>query len=341
MNSVESGPPFTVSELVVSSAPSTYPGQDFMNVHSYSPRIYHNTFGSHQPVLTVSSGDIIRTTTIDASGFDAQEARCAERGNPLTGPFYVDGAKPGDTLVVRIQSVQPNRPRGFSSPTLAPVAVDPEFVWDLERTRRRIDWMVDTVAGTARPTAPIATLEGLVVPLAPMLGCIGVAPGRGECISTATSGPFGGNMDFRRIGAGMTMRFRVQVPGGLLFVGDAHAAQGAGELTGTGIEISADVELQVYIEQPRNPESQVRWPRGETGDALFTLGNARPLDEAARHATTEMVRWLRAAFGLSIEAASVLIGQTCAYELGNMYDPAFTMVCVVEKRFLPQSVGTD
>lgn len=309
-----------------------------MSVHRYEPTVFHNTFGSHQPVLSVASGDVIETKTLDASGRDSRDELVAERGNPLTGPFWVDGAQPGDTLVVRLKAVRPNRARGFSSPTLAPIAVEPGFAWELERTQRRIDWTVDVEAGFAWPTEPLASLEKLKVPLAPMLGCIGVAPGRGQSISSATSGPYGGNMDYRRLGAGVTIRFPVNVPGALLFVGDAHAVQGAGELSGTGVEISADVAFEVGVERPKQPDARVRWPRGETEDALFTMGNARPLDDAARHATTEMVRWLRSSYGLSIEAASVLIGQTCSFELGNMFDPAFTMVCSVDKRFLPSPV---
>ena len=143
-------------------------------------------------------------------------------------------------------------------------------------------------------------------------------------------------MDYLGVGEGVTLRFPVFVEGALFFVGDAHAAQGAGELTGTGIEVPADVELKFDVERPGDPEEGVRWPRGETDEHIFTLGNARPLDQAAQHATTEMVRWLRSGYGLSTDAASVLIGQTCSYELGNMFDPAYTMACLVHKDFLPE-----
>jgi amidase len=307
-----------------------------MPVHRFTPTRYHHTFGSHDGVLTLAPGDVLHTSTVDASGRDAHDEAVTEGGNPLTGPFLVEGAEPGDTVVVRIRSLRPNRARGFSSATLAPGTVEPEYVREIERTSRRIDWLIDVGAGTARPREAVAGLERLVVPVLPMLGCIGVAPARGEAISTATSGPHGGNMDYRLLGAGVTVRFPVFVPGALLFVGDAHAAQGAGELTGTGVEVSADVELEVDLERPSTEAERVVWPRGETAETLFTLGNARPLDQAAQHATTEMVRWLRGRYGLSVEAASILIGQTCGYDLGNMFDPAYTMVCVLEKRFLPQ-----
>ncbi len=308
-----------------------------MSQHRFVPTRFHHTFGSHEPVLTLASGDTLVTSTVDAAGRDANDERVVEPGNPLTGPFHVEGAEPGDTLVVHVLSVRPNRVRGFSSASLAPVTVDPDFVWALERTRRNVDWHIDADDGTAHPLVPIRGIEGLVVPVVPMLGCIGVAPEGGQAIATATSGQHGGNMDYRRIGAGTTLRFPVFAAGALLFIGDAHAAQGAGELMGTGIEVSADVELRVELEQDVPAERRVRWPRGETTEALFTLGNARPLDQAAQHATTEMVRWLVGTYGLSIEAASMLIGQTCGYDLGNMFDPAYTMACVMEKRYLPEA----
>src|SRR5690606_6012663 len=148
-------------------------------VHEYEPTVFHHTFGAHEPVLTINKGDHVRTWTVDASGRDANDVAVTEPGNPLTGPFYVNDAMPGDTLAVHLRSVRPNRRRGFSSPLLAPVAVEPEIVRELEPTRRRIDWEIDVDAGTTRPQKPLATLENLTVPLMPMLGCIGVAPGRG------------------------------------------------------------------------------------------------------------------------------------------------------------------
>ena len=305
-----------------------------MSEHAFQPTTYHLTFGPHPAVLTVASGDVVRTRTIDAAGHDEHDAVVAERGNPLTGPFAVAGAVPGDVLAVTIRSVRPNRRRGFSSAALAPVTVDPEYVWELEQTERRIDWSIDLEQGVARPALPIEGLADLAVPLAPMLGCIGVAPARGQAISAATSGPYGGNVDYRHLGPGVTLRFPVFQRGALLFVGDVHAAQGAGELTGTGIEVSADVELELRLEAAADLASPVRWPRGETDRELFTIGAARPLDQALQHATTEMVRWLRADYGMSAEAASVLIGQVADLDVGNMFDPAYTMVCRVGKRYL-------
>jgi amidase len=160
-----------------------------------------------------------------------------------------------------------------------------------------------------------------------MLGCIGVAPERGQAISTATSGPYGGNMDYRGIVAGAAIDLPVYAAGALLFVGDGHAVQGAGELTGTGVEVSMDVRFRVELRKG----AAIGWPRGRHAGRIFTLGNARPLDQAAQHATTEMLRWLRTDFALDAVTASVLIGQCADLEVGNMFDPAYTVVCGLEE----------
>ncbi len=122
-----------------------------------------------------------------------------------------------------------------------------------------------------------------------MLGCFGVAPPGGQAISTATSAEHGGNMDYRGFVAGVTVYFPVFVPGALLHVGDGHATQGDGEIVGTGIEISMDVQFTVQVIKGK----RIHWPRGENAEYIFTVGNARPLDQAVQHATTEMLRWLK------------------------------------------------
>jgi amidase len=298
-----------------------------LTVHRFSPTVYHRTFGAHEAVLAIRSGDVVATTTVDAAGRDAADARVSPAGNPLTGPFWIEGAEPGDVVAVRLEVVRPNRRRGYSALLLAPGTVDPEAVPELGPIPDgHLDWDVDVEAGVARPLGGGAALRAWERPLAPMLGCIGVAPPRGQSISTATSGPYGGNMDYRGVVAGATIYLPVFVPGGLLFVGDGHALQGAGELTGTGVEVSMDVTFGVELRK----DGPIGWPRGRHAGRIFTLGNARPLDQAAQHATTEMLRWLRAG-GLDATTASVLIGQCADLEVGNMFDPAYTVVCGLEE----------
>jgi acetamidase/formamidase len=163
-----------------------------------------------------------------------------------------------------------------------------------------------------------------------MLGCFGVAPPRGQAISTATSGEHGGNMDYRGFRAGVTVYFPVFAPGALLHVGDGHALQGDGEIVGTGIEISMEVELTVRLIKGR----RIAWPRGEDDQYIFAVGNARPLDQCVQHATSELLRWLRDDYGLDAVSAGILLGQCVEYDLGNIFDPAYTMVCKLRKSLL-------
>jgi acetamidase/formamidase len=195
-------------------------------------------------------------------------------------------------------------------------------------------WEIDNAAGTTTLATPDTKLGRLTLPMAPMLGCFGVAPPGGQAISTATSGEYGGNMDYRGFISGVTVYFPVFVPGALLFVGDGHALQGDGEIVGTGIEISMDVEFRVRLIKNR----RIGWPRGENAQYIFTVGNARPLDQAVQHATTEMIQWLQTDYDLDPLSISLLLGQVVQYDLGNIFDPAYTMVCKLPKQVLEQYV---
>jgi amidase len=301
-----------------------------MTTHRYDPTHYHVTIGSHEPVLRISDGDTVRTTTVDACGADASGQQITPRGNPMTGPFYVEGADPGDTLVVRLERLTPNRESGLSRSVLAANVVDPWAVHDIPQAAPLADWHIDTAAGIATLRSPETRLGALAVPIVPMLGCFGVAPPKGQAISTATSAEHGGNMDYRGFVAGVTVYFPVFAPGALFHLGDGHAAQGDGEIVGTGIETSFDVEFCARVLKGK----QIGWPRGENDDYIFTVGNARPLDQALQHATSEMVRWLEQDYGLDAIGSGILLGQCVEYDLGNVFDPAYTMVCKLRKRYL-------
>lgn len=300
-----------------------------MTTHHFQPARYVTTIGSHAPVLRIAPSDTVVTTTVDARGVDADGRQASRPGNPQTGPFFVEEAEPGDALVLRIDHLWPNRDHGFSNSVVAPNAVDPWFVRELPG-RQTHDWTIDRAAGTASLATP-TSLGAFTLPLAPMLGCFGVAPPNGQAISTGTSGEWGGNMDYRGFRPGMTIYLPVFVPGALLHVGDGHAVQGDGEIVGTGVEVSCDIRFTVDLRKGWH----INWPRGENDDFIFAVGNARPLDQALQHATTELLRWLREDYGLDLVAASTLLGQTVAYDVGNVFDPAYTMVCKVPKQLLP------
>lgn len=297
--------------------------------HVFTPTHYHRTLGPHEAVLHVTPGDSIVTTTVDARGYDHAREQVTARGNPQTGPFFVTGAERGDTLVMQLDKIEPNRDHGWCATAVAENVVDPDYVSELPE-RDLAAWRVDRVAKNATLVEPKTNLGDFTIPIVPMLGCFGVAAKGGQAISTATSAEHGGNMDYRGFVEGVTVYFPVFEPGALVFVGDGHATQGDGEIVGSGIEISMDVRFTVNLIKGKT----IGWPRGENAKYIFTTGNARPLDQAVQHATTEMLRWLQSDYGLDPLGASLLLSQSVEYDLGNIYDPAYTMVCKVHKSLL-------
>lgn len=305
--------------------------------HAFEPARYFNSFGSHLPALTIAPGDTVATTTVDGRGFDAQDNQVTQSGNPVTGPFHIEGAEPGDTLVVSFDKLRPSRRRGWSFKMVWPTAVEPEYVRHLpwpDESDRLATWEVNAEAGTVELVRPSDTsLGALVLPIAPMVGCLGVAPVREQVISTRTCSNHGGNMDYRGFCEGATIYLPVFVAGALFHLGDGHAWQGQGEIMGTGIEISLDVEFTVNLRKGKS----ICWPRGENDGYIFTVGNARPLDQATQHATTEMLRWIQEDFELDPVGAHLLLGHCVEYELANFYNPSFTMVCKLPKSRIARS----
>ncbi|HEU0113219.1 MAG TPA: acetamidase/formamidase family protein [Thermomicrobiales bacterium] len=302
-----------------------------MATHRLTPSRFFTTLGSHEPVLRIADGDRVIAATLDASGVDEAGAVRVAGSNPMTGPIFVEGAEPGDALQVTVEALRPNRATGWSRAALAPNVVDPETVSSLP-PRDAVDWAIDAAAGTVRLLAPFAERGDLVLPLAPMIGCFGVAPAGGEAISTTTSGPHGGNMDWRGFGPGVSVAFPVGAPGALFFLGDGHVRQGDGEIVGTGVETSFEMTVVLRVQKGRT----IAWPRGEDAFGIFTIGNARPLDQALQHATTEMLHRLGEEYGLDPAAASHLLGQAVRYEIANVFNPAYSVVCRVPADVLPE-----
>jgi acetamidase/formamidase len=227
--------------------------------------------------------------------------------------------------------MSPIRDNGWTRSSLAANVVDPRFADELPPSKV-VTWTIDRKKKTVRLERSIAGLEDMVLPLAPMIGCFGVAPAGGQALSTATSAENGGNMDYRLFTTGTSVSFPVSAPGALFFLGDCHAIQGDGEIVGTGVETAYEVTVRLSVEKKR----KITWPRGETRADIFTVGNARPLDQALQHATTEMAKWLTEDYKLDLTAASHLMGQVVRYDVGNVFDPAYTMVCKIPKKWLPR-----
>lgn len=302
------------------------------DTHRFSPTQFYNTYSFAHPVaLRIRSGDRVITRTLDASGVDKDGKALAQGPNPQTGPFYVEGAEPGDMLVVTIHRIDPNRDTAYSGSLLAPYAADPAAIGARQdREARRINWTLDRAAGRATLAEPGIT-PAITLPLRPMLGCVGVAPARKEAYSSATPGAWGGNMDYAGLVAGVKVMLPVNEPGALLFLGDGHARQGEGEVAGTGLETSMDVEFSVEVVK----KVPMTWPRIETDTHLMVLGSARPLLQALQHANSELQRWLMAAFGFTERSAQIFMGQALEIEVANIVDPNFTAVAKVRKALLP------
>jgi len=143
-----------------------------MALHHFQPTHYHTAIGSFEPVLRIGDGDTVVTTTVDAFGKDASDTLVTPRGNPQTGPFHVAGAEPGDTLLVQLDQIVPNRTIGYSGSAVAPNVVEPSYVGELPE-RELAEWRVDNECGTATLIKPETKLGNLAIPLAPMLGCFG------------------------------------------------------------------------------------------------------------------------------------------------------------------------
>ena len=300
--------------------------------HKFTPTRYHNTFSfAHSPVLRIRPGDRVATQTIDARGFDARDNKVGERPNPQTGPFFVEGAEPGDVLLIRLEKIEPSRQRAWSSSILAPYTADPSFLrYEGEDEQTTENWVVDKEAGVARVSVPDQSPSQIEVPLRPMLGCVAVAPNRREAVATSTPGSFGGNMDYNGMVTGVTLMLPVYEPGALLFVGDGHARQGDGEVVGNALEVSMEVELTVDLIKGK----PIGWPRLENDEYIMVLGSARPLLQALQHATTELQRWLMADYGFSERGSSLLMGHVLEYDIANVVDPHFTVVAKIKKSHL-------
>ena len=158
-----------------------------MATHHFQPEHYHTTLGTHAPVLHIADGDTVVTTTVDAGGRDSANNQVTPGGNPQTGPFYIEGAQPGDSIAVHFDRLWPNRASGFTGTVLAAGVVDPWYVTRFPKERQSGEWEIDLEKGTATLAKPETALGRFTLPLRPMLGCFGVAPWGGQAISTATS----------------------------------------------------------------------------------------------------------------------------------------------------------
>jgi amidase len=291
---------------------------------------YYRTFYNKHPVKQrIKPGERVATKTVDSSGKDWNSQEVTEAGNPLTGPFYVEGAEPGDAIVVSFHRMRLNRDWGYSGYRLGLFAITPEYIEktyppaykrDLVRKgyAHYVPWDLDKEKGIVRLREPNSKAIKMEFPARPMLGCVGVAAPGDWAPTSGPSGSYGGNLDYNCIGEGSKVILPVYHPGALLFLGDGHALQGDGEPTGNGIETSMDVEFSVIIRKKAN----LTGPRVETADAIISIGSQpefqSSLDRALEMATTDMVQYLMQDYELEEWAAHLLIAFQGKYEVATV-----------------------
>jgi acetamidase/formamidase len=301
---------------------------------------YAWTFGGAAPVARIEPGTILDLWTEDCfagrvrSRDDLVSQVCEFPFlNPQTGPFYVEGAEPGDTIAVHFVSIEPARDWAASttvplfgaltSTHLTATLQDPlpevVWIWELDRAGRLCRF-------TARDSELTADL-----PMSPMHGTVGVAPANLEVRSALVPDAFGGNMDTPEMRAGVTCYLGVNVPGGLLSIGDGHARQGEGETCGVAVECAMDTVLAVeLLKGVATP-----WPRLESDSHIMSTGSVRPLEDAFRIAQADLVQWVSELTGLSPLDAYQFISQSVEAPLANVVDTNYTSVAKVRKDWLP------
>ena len=295
-------------------------------------------FGVSSPVARLKSGNILEANSLDCFGNALQKPgdtfALVKGDNPLTGPFYIEDAEPGDTLIVHILDLQVDGQQGVGTfspgfgainathytPMLEKEAL-PEKIWF---------YPIDHAGRTATFQALDSNYQ-VKIPLHPFLGCIGVAPANGEARSSIVPAEFGGNMDAPEVSAGNTLYLPVNVSGALFYFGDGHAAMGDGEIAGSAIEVPMKARLQFDLLKGKH----TGWPRLENEKEIMAAGIYRPVDDAVRIAFTELVAWIHAGYGLSELDAYELLSKVGKIHLTEMVDPNYVVIASIEKKYLP------
>ena len=319
-----------------------------MDVVEFTPQRdqYAWTFGGVEPVLRVTPGTVMRLWTEDAFSGRLQSATDLpsekldmRKVNPQTGPFYVEGAEPGDTLALHFVEMEPARDWAASSTIPffgALTGTDhtallhdplPELTWIYQLDRERRVVVFDALRSDLR----------LELPVEPMLGTVGVAPAGREVRTSLVPDMFGGNMDTPEMRAGATCFLGVNVEGALFSVGDGHYRQGEGESCGTAVEGAMNVTLIVELIKGHAPV----WPRIEQDSHYVVVASSRPLEDAWRASQVGMIKWLGELYGLDRLDAYQLLTQISESPLANVVDANYSAVTKVAKRLLPARDAYD
>jgi acetamidase/formamidase len=295
-------------------------------------------YGAAPPVARLKPGNILEANSLDCFGNALQRPgdsfSLVKGDNPLTGPFFIEGAEPGDTLVVHILDLQVDSSQGigaFSPGFGAANATHYTPVLETEPLPEKM-WFypIDHEKNTATFQALDSSFK-VKFPLHPFLGCIGVCPANGEARSSIVPAEFGGNMDAPEVSRGNTLYLPVNVSGALLYFGDGHAAMGDGEVAGSAVEVPMRERLKIDVIKGK----RIEWPRFENENEIMATGIYRPVDDAARIAVTELVHWIHADYSLSELDAYELFSKVGKLHLTEMVDPNYVVIAAIDKKYLP------
>jgi acetamidase/formamidase len=316
-----------------------------LEVISYRPSVgdFAWTFGGAAPVLRVRPPAVLSLYTEDCfagrvTSVDSLVSEVCEFPflNPQTGPFYVEGASPGDTVAVHFVSIEPAR--SWAASTTVPLfgaLTSTHLTASLQDPLAEVVWVweLDSASRTCRFSARFSELT-VDLPMEPMHGTVGVAPANLEVRSALVPDAFGGNMDTPEMRAGVTCYLGVNVDGALVSLGDGHARQGEGETCGVAVECAMNTVVVVdLIKGVPCP-----WPRLESSDFIMSAGSARPLEDAFRIASHDMVSWVASLCGLDPLDAYQLVTQASEAPLANVCDTNYTSIVKFPKRYLPRGL---
>ena len=295
-------------------------------------------FGAATPVAHIKPGTILEANSLDCFGNALQKPgdsfSLVKGDNPLTGPFYIEGAEPADTLVVHILDLQVDGKQGVGTFSPGFGAINATHYTPMLETKPLPEKIWFYPIDHAERSATFQALDSnykVKIPLHPFLGCIGVCPANGEARSSIVPAEFGGNMDAPEASAGNSLYLPVNVPGALFYFGDGHAAMGDGEIAGSAIEVPMKVRLQFDLVKGK----RTGWPRFENEREIMAAGIYRPVDDAVRIAFTELVSWIHADYGLSKLDAYELLSKVGKIHLTEMVDPNYVVIASIDKKYLP------
>jgi len=305
---------------------------------NYDPTTFQAYYyAGNKPGIHIFPGDIVHTWAPDSAGTDKNLKRVALGGNPNIGPIYVEGALPGDTLVVHLIKIEPNRKTARQGSRIQQFGVTPAYNLAAKYDAGfNGEYQLDNATGIAVLTAPTPALKNFKVTMKPMLGCISVAPPGFEALTGPHLGVFGGNLDYNGTVSGTTMFFPVFHPGALFGFGDGHAAMADGEVTQTGLEVSMAVDFSVEVIKGY----QTQGVREEDSDYIISFGVAGSLQEALKVSTAQLATWIKHDYGLSDSEVALLLGAVMKIEVTELVDPEFNVVTKVPKSSLAMLIKT-